>query len=637
MRAWWMLWVVLSGSGLGQTASPARRMADTVVAKWPKGMMPTLNSPGKWTYEEGVLLDGMTAEWRTTGDGRYFRYVKETIDARLVGDARGEATIAGYPAEQHSLDNVQTGEALLTLYRVTLDPKYYRAAKYVREQLRAQTRTASGGFWHKDVYTNRVWLDGAPMAGPFLAEYGATFQEPENFDEVAAELLLMEAKMRVPSSGPRRHGRNESWPMASADETTGLSPEVWARAMGWYARALVDVLDWIPEEHPRRGELIASLARTATAAVKVQDAETGLWWPVMDKGGRSGNLVEASASAMFVYALAKGVRMGYLPEADEASARRGWEGLQRRFVTSGAYGTVSLGGTVKGGGLGGKPYRSGTFDDSVHEPVMADDAKDVGAFLMAGSEMEQTETAGNARGKTVLMDAWFNSQTRMNAAGQRELFHYKWEDDSNSGFSFFGRMFQRFGMRLAEETTAPTANDLKKAQVFVLASPDIPSKNPKPHSMDGRSVEVIADWVKAGGVLVLMQNDGPNAEFARFDALGDRFGIHFNPVLRNHVIGEDRTPGLLTIPAGTGGIFRAEHHTYMKDTCTITVSGGAKAVLTDKGDVMMAVARYGKGTVYAVVDPWLYNEYTDGRNIPASIDTFAAGVELAGWLAGQAR
>ena len=617
--------------------SASRRMADTVVAKWPRGAMPSLNTPGKWTYEEGVLLDGMTAEWRVTGDGRYFRYVKETVDPHLAGDASGPVPIDGYPAEAHSLDNIKTGQALLTMYRVTLDPKYYRAAKYVREQLRLQKRTASGGFWHKDIYPNQVWLDGAYMAGPFLAEYGATFQEPEDFDEVAHELLLMDQKMRDPKTGLMLHGWDESKQMPWADKTTGLSPEVWARAMGWYAMALVDVLDWIPEGHPQRGALVAALGRTAAAVVKAQDTKTGLWWQVMSQPGREGNYFESSGSAMFVYALAKGVRKGYLPQVDEAAARRGWDGIVTRFVTVGADGMESLGGTVKVGGLGGKPYRSGTFDYYVHEPVIADDAKGVGAFLMAGSEMEQAETEARAQGKTVLVDAWFNSQTRVNAAGQKELFHYKWDDDSNNGFSFLGRMFERYGMRLGEEKTAPTAADLAKASVYVLASPDIPSKNPKPNYMDKTSVDVIAAWVKAGGVLVLMQNDGPNAEFEHFDALGDRFGIHFNPVLRNHVIGEDKGPGLLTIPAGTGGIFAAEHHTYMKDTCTITVSGAAKGVLVDQGDVMMAVSRYGHGVVYAVADPWLYNEYVDGRNIGPAIDTFASGMELVRWLVSESK
>jgi unsaturated rhamnogalacturonyl hydrolase len=620
-----------------QDVPAARRMADTVVAKWPKGMLPSLNTPGKWTYEEGVLLDGMTAEWHVTGDARYFNYVKETVDPHLVGDASGAQPILGYPEDQHSLDNIKTGQALLTMYRVTLNLKYYRAAKYVRDQLRLQKKTPSGGFWHKDIYPNQMWLDGAYMAGPFLAQYGATVHEPEDFDEVAHELLLMDRKMRDPKTGLMRHGWDESKKMPWADPATGLSPEVWGRAMGWYGMALVDVLDWMPVDHPQRGALVEALRRTAAAIAKAQDRDTGLWWQVMDQPGKAGNYLESSASAMFVYTLAKGVRMGYLPQADEANARRGWDGLQKRFLTSTPDGHVSFGGTVKVGGLGGTPYRSGTFDYYVHEPVIADDAKGVGAFLLAGSEMEQASTEAVAQGKTVLVDAWFNSQTRKNPAGGMELFHYKWDDDSNNGFSFFGRMFQRYGMKLAEEKTAPTAADLEGKQIYIFASPDIPSKNPNPHYMDAHSVDVIAAWVKAGGVLVLMQNDGPNAEFEHFDALGDRFGIHFNPVLRNHVPTEDKTPGLLTIPAGTGGIFKREHHTYMKDTCTITVSGPARAALVDKGDVMMATARYGKGVVYAVVDPWLYNEYTDGRNLTPAIDTFDSGMELVRWLVGQTR
>jgi unsaturated rhamnogalacturonyl hydrolase len=617
--------------------SPSRRMADTVVAKWPKAMLPTLGSPGKWTYEEGVLLDGITAEWRTTGNADFFSYLKATIDPHLDADATSATPIVGYPAAAHSLDNIKTGQSLLTLYRVTGQKKYYLAAKYVREQLRLQKRTPSGGFWHKDIYPNQMWLDGAYMAGPFLAEYGATFHEPEDFDEVAQELLLMDQHMRSPQTGLMIHGWDESKQMPWADKTTGLSPEVWARAMGWYGMALVDVLDWIPLDHPQRPALLAALDRTAKAMVKYQDPATGLWFQVVDKPKQAGNYVEASASAMFVYTLAKGVRMGYLPQSDEPAARRGWEGIQKKFVTKNPDGTLTLNGTVKVGGLGGKPYRSGTFDYYTHEPVIADDAKGIGAFLLAGSEMEQSVTESVAQGKVALVDAFFNSQTRPNPAGGTELFHYKWDDDSNNGFSFFGRMFQRFGMRLAEEKTAPTADDLKKASIYIIASPDIPSKNPTPNSMDPHSVDVIAAWVKAGGVLVLMPNDGPNSEFEHFDALGDRFGIHFNPVLRNHVLTSDKTPGLLTIPAGTGGIFKDEHHTYMKDTCTITVSGPAKSILIDKGDTMMAVAHHGKGVVYAVVDPWLYNEYTDGRNLVPSIDTYNAGLELVNWLVHQAK
>jgi unsaturated rhamnogalacturonyl hydrolase len=236
-----------------------------------------------------------------------------------------------------------------------------------------------------------------------------------------------------------------------------------------------------------------------------------------------------------------------------------------------------------------------------------------------------------------LVDAWFNWQTRKNAAGQMELFHYKWDDDANSGFAFFGRAFQRYGMKLATEVSAPTAADLKMAQIYVLASPDIPAKNPAPHFMDKASADVIEAWVKAGGVLILMENDVTNSEFDHFNTMSERFGILFNPVIRNKVDDDKWEMGTVMIPAGTG-VFESPHKAYLKEICTIRTSGPAKAVVIDHGDVLMAVAKVGKGTVFAVVDPWVYNEYADRRNkLPVEYDTFAAAIDLAGWATRQAK
>jgi unsaturated rhamnogalacturonyl hydrolase len=447
----------------------------------------------------------------------------------------------------------------------------------------------------------------------------------------------MDAKMRDAKTGLLKHGWDESKQMPWANKETGLSPEVWSRAVGWYGMALVDVLDWMPVDHPQRASLVAALNRTAAAVMNYQDKKTGLWWQVMDKGARQGNYPEASASCMFVYALAKGARMGYLSQSDMASARLGWKGIQKAFVTTGADGLMVLNGTVKVGGLGGTPYRSGTFEYYVGEKTIANDAKGVGAFMLAGSEMEQASTAGLGQGKTVLVDAWFNSQMRKNAAGQTELFHYKWDDDANPGFAFFGRAFQRYGVKLATEKSAPTLADLKTAQIYVMASPDIPVKNPTPHYMDKASGDAIEAWVKAGGVLILMQNDKTNSEFEHFNTMSERFGIHFNPVLRNTVENNTWSQGTVMIPAGTG-VFAHPHKAYLKEICTITVSGPAKVVLTDKGDVLMAVAKVGKGTVFAVVDPWVYNEYTDRRNtLPVEFDTFDAAIDLAGWAVRTAK
>jgi unsaturated rhamnogalacturonyl hydrolase len=334
-----------------------------------------------------------------------------------------------------------------------------------------------------------------------------------------------------------------------------------------------------------------------------------------------------------------------LPAAYAVNAKRGWEGIEKKFVEVGADGNVVLHGTVKVGGLGGTPYRSGTFEYYIGEKVGDQDAKGVGSFLKAGAEMEQAPTALMAQGKTVAVDAWFNSQTRKNAMGQTELFHYKWDDDSNNGYSFLGRAFQRYGAQLDTVEVAPGtaagAAQLKKAQVFVIASPDIPSKNPNPNFMDKASGDAIEAWVKAGGTLLLFMNDKDNTEFEHFNTLSQRFGIKFNPVLRNHVVGDDFAAGTVMIPAGTG-VFSQPHKAYMKDTCTITVSGPAKAVVMattePKTDVMIAVAKVGKGTVFAVVDPWIYNEYVDRRNnLPVEFEGFAAAVDLAGWALRQGK
>ncbi|HEU4634675.1 MAG TPA: glycoside hydrolase family 88 protein, partial [Edaphobacter sp.] len=593
----------------------------------------TESRPSNWGYEEGVLLDGMAAQWHTTANGDEYRYIKAAVD-KYVND---DGTIRSYHADAHSLDEIEMARSLLLVYRVTHQAKYYTAAKYVHDQLALQPRTPSGGYWHKQIYPNQMWLDGAYMAEPFRAEYAATFQQPEDFNDIAKQLLLMDQHMRDPKTGLLRHGWDESRQMKWADTKTGLSPEAWGRAMGWYAMALVDVLDWLPADHPQRPELVRALNRVAKAAIAYQDKTTGLWWQVLDQGTRKGNFPEASASCMFTYALAKGVRMGYLPQADLAPAKHAWSAIQATFVKTGADGLTSLEGTVKVGGLGGSPYRSGTFDYYIGEKTSTNDAKGIGAFLLAGSEMAQTSTEALGQGKTVMVDAWFNSQTRKNAAGQTELFHYKWDDDTNSGFAFFGRAFQRYGAKLATLKTAPTVADLKKAQVYILVSPDIPARNPNPHYMDKASGDAIEAWVKAGGVLLLMQNDKTNSEFDHFNTLSERFGIHFNAVLRNTVQNNNWPQGTVMIPANTG-VFQYPHKAYLKEISTITPSAPAKPILTDRGDVLMAVSKVGKGIVFAMVDPWIYNEYVDRRNtLPLDFDGFDAAIDLAGWAIRQAK
>lgn len=255
-------------------------------------------------------------------------------------------------------------------------------------------------------------------------------------------------------------------------------------------------------------------------------------------------------------------------------------------------------------------------------------------FYQAVAQIEPASTAGIGRGKTVMVDAWFNSQQRLNAAGEKVYFHYKWDDTSNTGFSLLAQIFHTYGAATDTLYSAPTVEKLKAAQVYIIVSPDIPAKNPHPHYVQTEDARQVAEWVKQGGVLALMENDPANADIDHLNLLADRFGIHFNDVLSHHVIGEQIESGRIPV-SGDGPVFQHPHTLYMKDTCTISTRGSAVAVLTDKGQVVMATAKYGRGTVFAVVDPWLYNEYTDGRNLPAEYDNYAAGEEWARWLLKQ--
>jgi unsaturated rhamnogalacturonyl hydrolase len=337
----------------------------------------------EWDYVAGVVLLGIHRVGERTGDARFAAYVKRNID-RLV---RADGTIATYELEEFNLDQINEGKLLFPLYARTHDERYRKAAALLREQLRRHPRTSEGGFWHKKTYPNQMWLDGLYMAQPFYAQYARDFGEPAAFDDVAKQLLLMARHARDPRTGLYYHGWDESRMESWADRQTGLSPAFWGRAMGWYAMALVDVLDFMPPAHKDRAELVRVLQDAARAIRDVQDPVTGLWYDVLDQPNRAGNYHEASASSMFVYALAKGARRGFLHADYRDVATRGFDGIVRDLVTVDAQGQVSLHKTVAVSGLGGKQKRSGTFEYYVGEPIASNDPKGVGAFLLAAEEL----------------------------------------------------------------------------------------------------------------------------------------------------------------------------------------------------------------------------------------------------------
>jgi unsaturated rhamnogalacturonyl hydrolase len=639
--------LVSFGSAAGAASADelpmSERAANAAIARWPNGRTVPAGAPWTWRYEMGTLLQGIDDVWLNTVDPRYFNYIKMSVDQLLTP----EGSIPTLKPEEKQLDNILLGRQLLLLYGVTQDRKYLTAATFLYQQLAQQPRAPSGGFWHKQRYPNQMWLDGLYMAEPFYAEYASISHHPDDFKDITHQFVLVDEHMRDPKTGLLYHGWDESKQERWADKQTGLSSQFWGRAIGWYLMALVDTLEYYPENDPGRKQLIDILGRQAAALVRYQDPSSGLWYQIVDKAGAKGNYLESSASSMFVYALAKGVRLGYLPEHYLANAQRGYHGILTQFIKTGAPddrssssgwktegNDVSLAGTVSVGGLGGEPYRDGSYDYYLSEKVVTNDPKGFGAFLMAAAEMDNAPNATLGRGDSVVVDGWFNSQLRTDAFGRQVNFHYKWGTEDNPGYSLFGHIFRNFGAETKELDEEPTLTLLKGAQVFVIASPDNADKNPHPNFANATDATQIAGWVKAGGVLMIMENDTSFADLDHFNVISDKFGIHFNSVLRKHVIGTNWEQGRIDID-GKGPIFRHPHTIYVKDVCTITVTAPAKAVLAEGDDNFMATAKYGKGTVYAFVDPWLYNEYTDGRKLPATYDNYAAGQELVRWILAQ--
>jgi unsaturated rhamnogalacturonyl hydrolase len=279
-------------------------------------------------------------------------------------------------------------------------------------------------------------------------------------------------------------------------------------------------------------------------------------------------------------------------------------------------------------------YRDGTYAYYLREKVVTNDPKGVGPFIMAATEVENIDNAKLARGRKVVMDGWFNSQKLTDAFGEKFLFHYKWGYEDQAGYSMVGRIVENFGAQTSVLATEPTAASLKGAQVFVIVSPDNAAKNPAAHYANASDADELAKWVKAGGVLVLMANDAANTDLKSFNLIADKFGLHFTDLLRKHVIGTQWEMGKVVVD-GKGPVFQHPHALYIKDVCTIAQAKGVETLLKEGDDVFMARAKFGKGAVIAFVDPWFYNEYADGRRLPASYDNYAGGQEFLRYVLEQ--
>ncbi|MEZ4900656.1 MAG: glycoside hydrolase family 88 protein [Spirosomataceae bacterium] len=557
-----------SYSGFAQKIPYSEQMARSFMAWHKDSIAVKEGKPAAWDYEQGLMLKALEKVWHRTGEGQYFEYIRKDID-RYV---EKEGDIRTYKYDDFNLDNIPTGRALLMLAQQSQPnkEKYRKAADLLWKQIENQPKTKEGGYWHKKRYPYQMWLDGLFMAEPFSAEYSLLFNHNEHFNDIAKQFALIEKYAVDTKTGLVYHGYDESKEQKWADPKTGLSPHFWSRAIGWYARALVDVLYYFPQNHPERASLIKYLQRLAPALVKYQDTKSGVWYQMTSQGARKGNYLEASASCMFVYTLAKGVRMGYLSPTYLVAAQKGYAGILKNFVEQEPDGTLSLNKTVSVGGLGGTPYRDGSYEYYLSEPIKKNDLKGVGPFIFASIEMEIAAENTLGRGKTVAVDYFFNREFRKDLNGQEEQFHYTWEDKLHSGFWLWGKIFNELGANTTAIKTAPTAQLLKNIEVYIIVDPDTKKETANPNFIQDRDIKQISDWVKAGGTLVLMANDTANCEHYHFNLLAKEFGIQFLPKNVNMVQGTQWEQGRIDIPQGNT-IFKNTKAVYIKELAPLSL------------------------------------------------------------------
>lgn len=537
----------------------SRRMADTAMRLWP-------DSIARRSDETGMLLQGILSVWQQTADKKYFKYVQDRMDA-LIDD---DGAIKGYKKDDHTPDDIGYGRIALTLFNITEEEKYYKAALQLRSRLTKQPRNAEGDADKKSAASG-MWPDDLYSTGPFYTACARVFHSDTDLNTIAGQFILAQPHVY--------------------DTKIRFSRNLRERGEGRYMMALVDVLDNFPGNSPDREKLLVILNRLAGAVKKYQDPETGLWY--------GSNYPEASTSCMFVYALAKAARQGYLPKNYAEVARKGYRGILNKFT-----------GLIK------------------------NDPGDVGAFIMAGVEIGRLADLPLGRGRTVLVDSYFNNEHRRDITGRDISYHYKWDEQTDNGFSFLGHAFNNYGMKTGTLYDAPTAANLQNTGIYIIVDPDIPKENPGAKYIEEDHIKAITEWVRNGGVLAVLNNDTGNAEFVHLNKLMAKFGIQFNLNSVNNVKGTQFEMGAIYIPPGNE-IFKNAKKIYVKDISTLHVASPARSVLTDKDGVIIAIAKYGKGTVFAVGDPWFYNEYTDGRKLSVDFQNFTAANDLVKWLIQQ--
>jgi len=358
------------------------RMANTVMTQ-ADSLIRYVSGKPKWAYDVAFL--GMAIDRLGNEDPKYSKYMEDWVNYFVHDDG----SVTDYRLEEYNLDRIFPGRNVLTVYQRDSRQKCKIALDNFIKQLETHPKTNSGGYWHKKIYPWQMWLDGIFMGSTFMAAYAREFNQPEWFDAATRQTIMIYEKTLDPGTGLLMHAWDESREQKWCDPLTGKSLYPWSRATGWYLMAIMDILDCLPADHPDRNGLISMLQKTSDALLKVRDPDSGIWFQVLNHGGREGNYLEGSGSAMFTYVFAKGARLGYLDQKYREIAESAFDGILKELITVDEKGFVTMHNICGGCGLGGNPYRDGSYEYYINEKRFDNDTKGVAPFILAALELDR--------------------------------------------------------------------------------------------------------------------------------------------------------------------------------------------------------------------------------------------------------
>lgn len=379
----------------------ARRFADSEMTRFPEAYQLDHGKRYFFGYAQGVGCCAMLQMWHETGERKYYDYVARWVDALVTQ----EGDIHKYDMATYNLDYINSGKTLFDVYAEARrheealglkdtestplsSRRYKKAMDLLIKQLKQQPRTHDGGFWHKLIYQHQMWLDGIYMASPYMARYGAEFDKPEWQAQAVHQVMTCHKHTHDPKTGLYHHAWDESRNQRWAD-ANGHSPNFWGRSIGWWFMAMVDVLDYIPADFAGRDSIVSYIAGLAESLPRYQ--VDGMWYQVLDCLKREGNYPEASVTTQCLYAYAKAVRKGYIDKKYIKVAQKAYDALQKHLLVENADGTLSLTRCCAVGGLGGNPYRDGSFEYYIGERIRDNDAKATGPFIMGCLELAKVQ------------------------------------------------------------------------------------------------------------------------------------------------------------------------------------------------------------------------------------------------------